>query len=323
MPDAAARFDVTTIGETMLRLSVPTGHRLMDSSAFEVAPGGAESNVCAALAGLERRCGWVSQLPDNALGELILRRLRAFGIDVSAAKRTNAYRLGTYYIEFADAPRATQVIYDRADSAASHLTPQDIDWSYLLDSRIIHLTGITPALSDSSYALTKSIVEKARSASCLVSFDVNFRQRLWSEDKARTLLKPLIRDVDVLMCSVRDAESVFGVTGSPEQVLLGLRDLTNARYIVMTVGATGVLGLDGERVLKQAAVPVQIVDRVGAGDAMSAGILDGLLDGSLAEGLKRGTALAALALSQYGDMVMTNRKELASILQERRADIVR
>ena len=129
----------------MLRLSVPTGQRLEDAHQLAVHPGGTESNVCTALAGLGRRCGWVSRLPDSPPGRLVLRRLWAAGVDTSAvvlaASRTS--RIGTYYVEFAAPPRPIRVIYDRANSAVSCMTGADVNWDYLLDTRMLHLTGIT------------------------------------------------------------------------------------------------------------------------------------------------------------------------------------
>src|SRR5438105_2667438 len=117
-----ARFDVVSLGETMLRLSVPVGERLDDARALDVEVGGTESNVCVALARLGWRCGWIGRLPDHALGNAVLRSLRADGVDVSAVTRVPGERVGTYFIEYATQPRAIQVIYDRADSAAAHMT---------------------------------------------------------------------------------------------------------------------------------------------------------------------------------------------------------
>ena len=125
----------------MLRLSVPAGRRLDDTRLLDLELAGAESNVSVALARLGWRTGWVSRMPDHALGNAILRALRSDGVDVSAVKCVPDEQLGTYFIEYATPPRSTQVIYDRADSAASHMTTADIDWDYLLDTRVLHLDG--------------------------------------------------------------------------------------------------------------------------------------------------------------------------------------
>lgn len=319
----APKFDVTTLGETMLRLDVPVGNRLEDAGCFAVHPGGAESNVCGALAGLGRRCGWVSRLPDNPLGHLLLRRLRAHGIDTSAVVLAGGTRVGVYYVEFATPPRPIQVIYDRADSAAARMNPDDVDWDYLLDTRVLHLTGITPALSEECRRCLYEAIRRAKAAGVAVSLDVNYRSRLWSEQDAAALLRTVMIDVDLLICAREDAKRLFGYDGDTQDILTNLRSLTDAQHLVLTLGDAGVVALDGDRLLSQPSLPVHIVDRLGAGDALAAGILDGWLDGSLEEGLRRGIVLAALALSQVGDMLLTNRTEMNASLAGGKSGLVR
>jgi 2-dehydro-3-deoxygluconokinase len=307
------RFDVTSLGETMLRLSVPSGRRLEDTAALDVHPGGAESNVCAALASLDRRCSWVSRLPDDPLGKLILRRLHAANVDTSAVVLAPEGRVGTYYVEYATPPRPIRVIYDRANSALSHMTVAEVDWGTLLDTRVLHLTGITPALSASCRELVQEAIGRANKAGVAVSFDVNYRQRLWSPEEAAEALRPLIADVELLFCTEADARLVFRCGGDEQQVVKGLQSLTRASTVVMTLGDAGALAWEAGVFLEQAAIPARTVDRLGAGDAFAAGVLDGWLDGSLAEGLEQGAALAALALAQMGDMLITSRAEMEAI----------
>lgn len=140
-----SRFDVTTLGEAVLRLSVSLGQRLETMTGLSVHLGGAESNVCAALASLGRRCSWVSRVPDGLLGHYALRSLRAAGVDTSAVVVAEQGRLGNYYVDAAP-PRATDVIYDRGGAASTGLTVDDIVWKVLSDTRVLHLTGITAFL---------------------------------------------------------------------------------------------------------------------------------------------------------------------------------
>lgn len=317
------RFDVVSLGEAMLRLSVPAGRRLEDMRALDVEIGGAESNVVTALARLGRRTAWVSRLPENSLAGYILRGLRADGVDVGAVRRAPGERLGTYFIEYAAAPRAIQVIYDRADSAAARLTPADIDWHYLLDTRVLHLTGITAALSESCYAVVAEAVRRARAAGVAVSFDVNYRAKLWEPAAAGARLRPLIAEADLLFCKSADAALLFGCSGGQRQLLAGLQALTRAQVIYMTFGEQGAALQTGADFLAQPALPVQIVDRIGSGDAFAAGALDGWLDGDPAAGLRRGVALAAIALSQHGDRVLTTRAELDAVLAQQARDVAR
>ena len=322
------RFDVISLGESMLRLSVPTGRRLDDTRALDLEIAGAESNVMVALSRLGRRCGWVSRVPDQALGHAVLRALRSDGVDVSAVKQVPNERMGLYFIEYASQPRAIQVIYDRANSAAARMTVEDIDWDYLLDTRLLHLTGITAALSDSCYALLVEVIRRARQAGVKVSFDVNHRARLWDATTAGQKLRPLIAEADLLLCKGADATTLFGCAGEPRQLMTSLQALTRAPAIYSTFGEQGAALLSGDEFMTQPAFPVQIVDRIGSGDAFAAGVLDAWLSGeptieTLREGLRQGVALAAIALSQYGDRVLSSRAELNAVLAQERRDIAR
>ena len=316
----------------MLRLGVPSGHRLEDTRSLDMELGGAESNVAVALARLGWRTAWVSRMPDHALARAVLRALRADGVDVSAVKSAPGERLGTYFIEHAVAPRATQVIYDRAGSAASRMNVDDIDWAYLLDTRVLHLTGITAALSDNCHALLVEAVARAHAAGVVVSFDVNYRAKVWTAAAAGEKLRPLIAAADVLFCKGADAKTLFGCAGEPRQLMQALQALTRAAAVFCTFGNQGAALLAGNEFVTQPALDVQIVDRIGSGDSFAAGVLDGLLSGgasagdisrdtaALREGLRRGVGLAAIALTQFGDRVLTSRAELDAVLASAQYD---
>jgi 2-dehydro-3-deoxygluconokinase len=317
------RFDITSLGETMLRLSVPTGERLDDMRNLRVEVGGAESNVSTALARLGRATAWVSRLPDHALGGVIVRALRADGVDVSAVRRVPNERVGTYFIEYANTPRAIQVIYDRADSAAARLSVADVDWDYVLDTHVLHLTGITAALSASCYAVVSEAMRRARAAGVTVSFDVNYRGKLWSAETASAQLRPLIAEADILFCKGTDASLLFGCNGEPQELLKQLQAQTRAQVVISTFGERGAALLYQNQFHFQPALPVQMVDRIGSGDAFAAGVLDGWLDGDVPDGLRRGVALAAIALTQHGDRALTSRAELNSVMAQQKVDVAR
>lgn len=316
-------FDVTTVGEIMLRLSVPAGERLENAATLDVHPGGAESNLAALLARLGRRTAWAGALPANALGRLAANQLRAAGVDLGGVQWCNEGRMGAYYVEFSLPPRPTQVIYDRAGSCAAQMTTDQADWGRLLDTRLLHLTGITPALSNACRRLSEEAIGRARVAGVPVSFDVNYRQKLWSAEEAAAVLAPMAAQADLLFCGHGDAQRLFGCAAEPDRALPQLAAQTRAHTVVMSVGDAGAVAWGAGRLRQVNAVPVGIVDRLGAGDALAAGVIHGWLDGDLDRGLRTGVLLAGLALAQHGDMVVTTPGEVAKLLERSGSLIVR
>lgn len=309
------RFDVTALGEMLLRLSVPSGKRLENATQLDVYPAGAEANVVTLLARLERQTCWVGALPNNPLGRLAANALRVAAVEAGKVIWKEGGRMGTYYVEFGEQPRGTQVIYDRAHSCAAQLQTAEIDWDSLLDTRLLHLTGITAALSLSCKALIAEAITRAKERGVPVSFDINYRQKLWSEAKARETLLPLIQGVELLFCSQADARRVFNCTGTIQEIGRGMLELSKARHVIVTFDEEGAWLWNGKEWQHEASRPTQIIDRLGAGDALAAGLIHGWLDGDLSAGLRYGVTLAALALSQFGDMVVTNRSELLALSQ--------
>jgi 2-dehydro-3-deoxygluconokinase len=307
------RLDVTTFGEMLIRLSVPSGERLENTRSLEVHPAGAEANVVTLLSRLERKTSWTGALPESALGRLAGNALRLAGVDTSRILWSDQGRMGTYYVEFGEPPRGIQVTYDRAHSCTTQLTAKDINWDLLLDTRLLHLTGITPALSTSCREVVIESVQRAKDRGTPISFDVNYRQKLWTETEAHKTILPLIKGVELLFCSQADAKRLFVCSGSMEEIAQGMLESSQARHVVVTFGDRGALLWNGNEWLHEPSRATRIVDRLGAGDALAAGVIDGWLDEDLAAGLRYGVTLAALALSQSGDMVITNREELSRL----------
>ena len=314
MPDP--RFDAATLGEALIRLSVPAGERLESATRFHVNPAGAEANMAVALCQLGRSCAWAGALPRNPMGRLVVGRLRAAAVNLDGVVWSEVGRIGAYFVELAVPPRPVQGLYDRGDSCAANLTADLVDWDHLMNSRILHLTGITPALSESCRHLISEAVEQARQRGVPVCFDVNYREGLWSTEEAKKTLTPLIQNAEILICGRDDAARVFGLQGDAGEVVRNLARLTRARHVVLSREAEGALAWDGRSLLPQAAFPVQVIDPIGAGDALAAGILYGWLGGNLEQGLRIGAVLAALALTQKGDMIMTTPAEVKSLLKE-------
>ncbi len=307
-------YDVTTFGEVMLRFSVPEGTRLQAATQFDVIPGGSEANCAMLLARLGHSVAWNSALPASALGRLLADHIRAAGVNLDGVIWHDTGRVGTYYIEFTVPPRAVQVIYDRADSCITKVTPDQLNWDTLLATRLLHLTGITPALSESCRETTEAIITRAKAAGVPISFDVNYRAKLWSPADAADWIQRNVRDVDLLLCGQSDAKRLFGLEGTPQSIVEGLAQLTGAKAVAVTLGEDGVIGWDGSAYYQEIALPVRVIDRMGAGDALAMGIIHGWLQGEFTYGLRCGVTLAALALSQHGDDVITTPDELAELL---------
>jgi 2-dehydro-3-deoxygluconokinase len=202
-----------TFGEIMLRLKTPGHERFFQSPVFEATFGGGEANVAVALANYGMEAGFVSALPDNDIGAAALRELRGFGVDVSGVRRCGQ-RVGIYFLETGANQRASKVIYDRAGSSMAECAPGDFDWPAILSgAQWFHITGITPALSQSAADLSLEAVRAARENGATVSCDFNFRGRLWKYGKsAPEVMTELVQYVDVGIGNEEDCQKSLGIT---------------------------------------------------------------------------------------------------------------
>ena len=318
-----SRFDATGIGEAGLRLSVPSDQRLARAASLDVNVAGTEANVLAGLSSLGWSTGWVSALPPTPMANRVEYQLRSYGIDLSGVVHADQGRLGTYYVEYGAAPRPTQVYFDRANTAFTNMTVADVDWDLLLDTRVIHLTGITAALSPTVLAILTETLDRAESAGVPVSFDVNYRGNLWAPETAAVALRPFIERAQILFVRSEDLSALYGFSGESEEMLEHAKAITSAPNIIMTCGELGArASLDGT-IVSAPARPVDIIDRLGAGDGFAAGFLHAWLDGHIERGPEYGTAMAALALAQDGEQVLTTREELASTLLDSHTNLRR
>jgi 2-dehydro-3-deoxygluconokinase len=314
-------MDLVTLGEAMVRLTPPGFQRLEQARALDVCVGGAELNVAVAAARLGLASSWISRLPDNALGRMIASRGREAGVDVSRVAWSDAAesRAGLYFVEHGAAPRGGSVLYDRAGSAASHLAPHTIDWNAIFaGARWFHTSGITPALSDSAAAAAAEALAAAKGAGLTVSYDLNFRGKLWSAAKARAVQEPLMRDVDVLITSSETAQLVFGV-GDAEQLRrrFGLAAVaTPARESsrAWQTSFSAMVAADGAT-HRAPTYEVEVVDEIGSGDAFVAGLIFGRLRlDSWDAAIRYGAALAALKCTVPGDMSQATLSEVEALL---------
>ena len=286
--------DVVTFGEIMLRLSTPGHLRLLQTPTFEITFGGAEANVAVMIAQLGGSAGYVTRLPANDLGQRAINELRGLGVDTSGIVR-GGDRIGVYFLEQGASQRPGRIIYDRARSAIADADPAEFDWEKIFaGAKWFHWSGITPALSPSAVKLTEVALAAARRAGLAVSFDVNYRSRLWSSHEAAgATLAPLMKGVHLCVTSIEEAQSVFGVQIPGDS---GPRAAETAqqlceRYGFETVALTqrqgtaahatswaAMLFLDGEPYFSTRH-EIAVIDRVGAGDSFSGALIFALLRG--------------------------------------------
>ncbi|MGE0452981.1 MAG: PfkB family carbohydrate kinase [Vicinamibacteria bacterium] len=315
-------FDVIAFGEALLRLQPEGDRRIEESPGFTAYPGGAELNTCYALANLGLRTAWFSVLPEGPLGRRILRHLRGAGVDVSLVK-TRPGRLGTYWVEYGREPRSIEVLYDRKDSTICGVRAEDVPWEAIRAARVFFVSGITPALSPASRTLAIEMARAARDAGVMVATDLNYRSRLWSPEQAAPVLEELARSADVLIATEDDLNTLYGMTGTSEAVARTAQQRFGARTVVLTRGSEGGLCLESGEVRATAVFRSARIDRVGAGDAFTAGFLWATLTGRQARALDYGLALAGLKHSLPGDTLITTPEEVERIMDRQIRDIQR
>jgi 2-dehydro-3-deoxygluconokinase len=314
---------VVTFGEIMMRLSPSVGVRLQNARNFELNFGGAEANMAVSLAHFGINASFVSVLPDNDLGDNAINTLKMHGVDTRFILRRGD-RMGIYFLEHGSGPRPSNVIYDRANSAISTVTPKDLDWEKILDTTVwFHWTGITPALGDSVTETLKEGLKIAKDRGITVSADLNYRKKLWTEEKAGKVLAGLMPYVDILIANEEDPAAIFGIKAAETDVEKGRLNIDGYRKVAeelierfgfkkvaitlrQSISASenkwSACLYDGESFYHSPVHHVWVVDRVGAGDAFAAGLIYGFLTGkSDSEALNFGAAASCLKHSISGD----------------------
>ena len=306
---------VVTAGETMV-LVVPTSPgRLRHATGVTLSVGGAESNVAIGLSRLGVPASWISALGEDELGELVLHRVRAEGVDTSAVRRVADRPTGLYLRE--EVAGALRVYYYRRGSAASTLAPGLLDGSVLDGAEFLHLTGITGALSPESAEFLAEAAKVASQAGVRVSYDVNYRSKLWEPAAARAATEALLPSVDVLLVGDDEAAALWG--WDQEACLERFPD-TGPREVVVKLGSRGCAAVvDGHR-WNSPGFPVRQVDPVGAGDAFAAGYLAATLwDRPPEERLRTANAMGAFCVQNLGDYEgLPSRRELTAFLDQTR-----
>jgi len=305
-------YDVVTFGESMVRLSPPHFQRLEQARSLDTNVGGAELNVAVGVTRFGLKSAWVSKLPKNGLGYLIRDRAMEFGVDCSHIVWSDKGRAGIYFVEFGASPRASGVLYDRSHSAISLIEPGEVDWGKVFSgSKHFHLSGITPALSASAAQVTVEAMKAAKKAGCTVSYDLNYRKKLWAPAEAKKIQEPMMEDVDILITTEEDTNVVFGIKEKDYEAAAGkLAETFKFKVVAITLREdlsvwrnnwTAIAFQDG-KIFRDKKYEVEIVDRVGAGDSFTSGFLYGWIRlKDIQKGVQYGNAFAALKHTVPGD----------------------
>lgn len=326
---------IVTLGEIMLRLSTPGHSRFVQSDSFDVVYGGGEANVAVSCANYGHEAYFVTKLPKHEIGQAAVNALRRFGVHTDYITR-GGDRVGIYYLESGSAMRPSKVIYDRAHSSIAEADASDFDFDAIMEGADwFHWSGITPAISDKAAILTRLACEAAKRHGVTVSVDLNFRKKLWTSEKAQSVMRPLMQYVDVCIGNEEDAELCLGFKPDAN-VEAGLTDAEgykgifrkmaeefNFKYVISTLresysashnGWKGMI-YDGKNFYVSRHYDIApIVDRVGGGDSFSGGIIHGLLTkGTQAEALEFAVAASALKHTIPGDFNMVSAGEVEAL----------
>jgi 2-dehydro-3-deoxygluconokinase len=314
---------VVTFGEIMLRLTTPGHQRFAQATELEVSFGGAEANVAVALAQLGGQSSFVTKLPDHELGQRAIDELQRCGVYTAQVVR-GGERLGVYFLEQGASQRAGKVIYDRAGSALATADPRDFEWGGIFEGADwFHWSGITAALSPGCAQMVQTASACAKALGLTVSFDMNYRAKLWSPEKAAVVLTPLMEHVDVCICGTSEAASVFGVEGESDEAVaaalaeqfgfgtVAIPQRQSASASVTRFGA--LLRVEGE-VHQSRRHEITVVDRVGTGDAFTGGLIFSLLRGDgAAKAIDFAVAAGALAHTIPGDFPIFSLAEVEAL----------
>ena len=283
----------------MLKLSPTAYQRLVQAHLFSVEYSGAEANVAVSLSNFGIPTSLVSAVPDNALGEAAINALRQYGVDTTNIIK-NGERLGIYFAEKGASQRPSMVIYDRKNSAIASSSVSDFDWNIIFDgAEWFHLTGITPALSDSLAAICLEACRVAKGKGIIVSCDLNYRKKLWSREKARAVMTDICKYVDVCIANEEDASYIFDINSEKSDINKGtineqsytsvarqLQHLFGFKYVAITLRESisasdnnwSAILLHGQQVYYSPKYAIHIIDRIGGGDSFSAALIFSLLN---------------------------------------------
>ncbi len=326
---------IVTMGEIMLRLSPEGNDRFIQTESFRIIPGGGEANVAVSCANYGHDCYFVSKLPKHEIGQIAVNALRRYGVNTQYIAR-GGDRIGLYYAETGASMRPSKVIYDRAHSSIAEAKPEDWNFDEIFEGADwFHWSGITPAISDESAECLRQACICAKKHGVKVSVDLNFRKKLWTSEKAISIMRPLMQYVDVCIGNEEDAELCLGfkpdadVEGGEtnaagyEGIFRQMKEEFGFEYVVSTLresfSATHngwkALIYDGKEFYQSKRYDINpIIDRIGGGDSFSGGLIHGLLTkATQGEALEFAVAASALKHTVNGDFNLVGADEVEAL----------
>ena len=301
-------IELVTFGETMAAFTPTSNEPLRYVTNFRMRIAGAESNLAIGVQKLGHNAGWFSKLGDDEFGQFILNSIRAEGVDTSHVRFEKSSRSGIMFKEI-NFNNETKVYYYRENSAASRMAAEELDEAYIAGAKILHLTGITPVLSQECMDTVLKAVEIAKRNRVLVSFDPNIRRKLWSQTDYSSVIKDILAQSDIISCGVGEAEVLFQ-TRDVREIYDTISRLSRAKYVAIKDGARGAWVGSGGELQNVPPTKWSRMDSVGAGDAFNAGFLAGILEGQPVEVCgKMGGIMGGLATQSTGDTESLPTKE--------------
>ncbi|MCD8391090.1 MAG: sugar kinase [Firmicutes bacterium] len=326
-----ADFDLISFGEVMLRLSPPNKDKISQSETFEKNCGGSEFNVASGAANLGIRAAVVTKLPKNKMGHFIARRIRYGNVsdDYIIWDESDQKRLGIYYYESGVYPRKSAVVYDRANSSVCTLKLSEINDEIYDKTRVFHISSISLALNDVLKETALAMIKRMKEHGVAISFDVNYRASLWSEEEARKVIKSILPLVDILFVSEETSRRMMQKTGTLDEIMKSYSDEYGCKIVATTrrevVSPTkhnfgSRVYYDGKFYEEPIYENIEVIDRVGSGDAYVAGVLYGILSGgSIEDAMSYGNALSAIKNTVSGDMSVSSMEEVQAVMKSHKA----
>lgn len=328
---AKADFDLISFGEVMLRLSAPNKEKISQSETFEKNCGGSEFNVASGAANLGIRAAVVTKLPKNKMGHFIARRIRYGNVsdDYVVWDTSDTKRLGIYYYENGVYPRKSAVVYDRAGASVCSLALSEIPDEIYSRTRVFHISSISLALSPALRETALEMIKKMKENGVAISFDVNYRAALWSEEEAREVIEQIFPLVDILFVSEETSRRMLHRTGTLDEIMKGYADTYGCKIVATTrrevVSPTkhnfgSRIYYNGKFYEEPHYENIEVIDRVGSGDAYVAGVLYGILSGGdIESSMSYGNALSAIKNTVMGDMSISSIDEVNSIIKSHKS----